>query len=81
MPKKLGKIFNIDGRFIEELCNKKNLADYEKEIIIRIYIKKQSINYISDTMEFDNYGKNQKYYSSRSINNFHREAVLKLVRS
>ena len=81
MPKRLGTLFlSLDKSKLEELCREKNLNGYETEIIMRIYWEKQSINYISDTMDFTKYGKEQKLYSSRSINNFHKEAFLKLMK-
>ena len=60
---------------------KKILEDhgYETEIILRIYWKKQSLTYISYNMDFIKYGKPQRYYSVRSLNNFHKEAFLKLL--
>ena len=62
-----------------ELCKEKGLNGYEIEIILRIYWKKQSLTYISYNMDFEKYGKPQKYYSVRSLNNFHKEAFLKLM--
>ena len=69
-----------NAQVLENLCSQKKLNGYETEIITRIYLKKQSLNFIADTMEFDKYGKMQKYYSVRSINNFHKQAFLKLVK-
>lgn len=81
MPKRLGILYlPSDKEKLKKLCQEKNLNDYETEIILRIYWKKQSINFISDTMDFRKYGKEQKLYSSRSINNFHKEAFLKLMK-
>ncbi len=81
MPRRLGKIFLSSSKDeLEKLCKEKYLNEYETEIILRIYWGKQSINFIADTMEFDKYGKEQKYYSTRSINNFHKEAFLKLIK-
>lgn len=81
MPKRLGALyFNTDKTELEKLCKQKNLNEYEIEVIIRIYWKKQSLNFIADTMEFDLYGKDQKYYSVRTINNIHKEAFRKLMR-
>lgn len=62
-----------------EMCREKGLNGYETEIILRIYWKKQSLTYISYNMEFLKYGKPQRYYSVRSLNNFHKEAFLKLL--
>lgn len=62
-----------------ELCKEKGLNGYEIEIILRIYWKKQSLAYISYNMDFEKYGKPQKYYSVRSLNNFHKEAFMKLI--
>lgn len=81
MPKRLGVLlFPTSKEKLVEICNKNNLNEYEKEIILRIYWKKQSLNFIADNMEFDKYGKSQKYYSVRSINNFHKEAFTKIVK-
>ncbi len=62
-----------------EMCREKGLNGYETEIILRIYWKKQSLTYISYNMDFLKYGKPQRYYSVRSLNNFHKEAFLKLL--
>ena len=62
-----------------ELCREKGLNGYEIEIILRIYWKKQSLAYISYNMDFEKYGKPQRYYSVRSLNNFHKEAFMKLI--
>lgn len=81
MPKRLGTLyFSSNKEDLEKLCREKYLNDYETEIIIRIYWRKQSLNFIADTMEFDKYGREQKYYSVRSINNFHKDAFLKLIK-
>ena len=81
MPKRLGALYlSNDKNELLRLCKEKNLNDYETEIILRIYWKKQSINYISDTMDFTKFGKDQKLYSSRSINTFHKQAFLKLMK-
>ena len=81
MPKRLGILFlGANKNSLEKLCERNQLNDYEREIIIRIYHKKQSLNYIADTMEFDKFGKEQKYYSVRTINNFHKEAFNKLMK-
>ena len=65
---------------LRELCKEKELNEYETEIIVRIYFQKQSLSYISYNMNFMQYGRPQKYYSVRSINNFHKEAFLKLLK-
>ena len=62
-----------------EMCREKGLNGYETEIILRIYWKKQSLTYISYNMDFLKYGKPQRCYSVRSLNNFHKEAFLKLL--
>ena len=62
-----------------EMCREKGLNGYETEIILRIYWKKQSLTYISYNMDFLKYGKPQRYYSVRSLKNFHKEAFLKLL--
>lgn len=81
MPRRLGTLFlSSDKEKLKELCKEKNLNDYETEIILRIYWQKQSISYISDTMDFTKFGKSQKLYSSRSINTFHKQAFLKLMK-
>ncbi len=81
MPKRLGTLYLSSHKDdLLKLCEEKQLNEYETEIILRIYWGKQSLNFIADTMEFDKYGKEQKYYSVRSINIFHKEAFLKLMR-
>lgn len=81
MPKRLGTFLFPKGKEdLEQLCDEKYLNDYEKEIIIRIYWKKQSLNFIADDMDFKKYGKVQERYSVRTINIFHKEAILKIVR-
>ena len=81
MPKRLGTFFfGGNKNSLEKLCDVRQLNEYEKEIIIRIYHKKQSLNYIADTMEFDMFGKDQKYYSVRAVNNFHKDAFDKLMK-
>lgn len=81
MPKRIGTIyFSKSKEELLKLCHNSGLNKYEEEIIIRIYWAKQSLNYIADTMEFDVFGKEQKHYSVRSINNFHKEALLKLIK-
>ena len=62
-----------------ELCKEKGLNGYEIEIRLRIYWKKQSLAFISYNMDFEKYGKPQRYYSVRSLNNFHKEAFMKLI--
>lgn len=80
MPRRLGPLLIGENKEkLEELCERCSLNDYEKEIIIRIYHKRQSLNYIADTMEFDKYGKDQKRYSVRTINNMHKEAFRKII--
>lgn len=80
MPKRLGKLyFSKSKQELMKLCEEKELNQYETEIIVRIYWEKQSLNYIADTMEFDKYGKSQRHYSVRSINNFHKEAFSKII--
>ncbi len=81
MPKRLSTLyFSTSKEDLEKLCEQKSLNEYETELIVRIYWKRQSLNYIADTMEFDKYGKEQKHYSVRSINNFHKEAFTKLMK-
>ena len=81
MPRRIGMLFfGKSEKELRGLCKEKNLNEYETEIIVRIYFRKHSISYISDTMDFTKYGKNQKFYSSRSINTFHKEAFLKLMK-
>ncbi len=82
MPKRLSSLLKLPSSEIalRELCAKKELNDYETEIIIRIYFQKQSLSYISYSMNFSIYGKPQRTYSVRSINNFHKEAFLKLMK-
>ena len=62
-----------------EFFQAKGLNDYEIELLVRIYFDKQSLSYISYAMDFAKYGKPQKYYSVRSLNNFHKEAVIKII--
>lgn len=81
MPKRLSTLyFSTSKEDLEKLCEQKSLNEYETELIVRIYWKRQSLNYIADTMEFDKYGKEQKHYSVRSINNFHKEVFTKLMK-
>lgn len=81
MPRRLGGLLlSHNKEKLEEICEEKGLNGYEKEIIMRIYWKKQSLNFIADNMEFDKYGKMQKYYSVRSINNFHKDAFTKIAK-
>lgn len=81
MPKKLGSMLNLPiyKEELINLCERKGLNGYEIELILRIYWKKQSLNYISYNMDFSKYGKPQPYYSVRSLNNMHKEAFLKLI--
>jgi len=80
MPRRLSTLFFSQGeKSLIKLCKSKNLNEYETEIIVRIYAKKQSLNFIADMMEFDGYGRYQKYYSVRTINSMHKEAFLKLM--
>lgn len=72
--------FPTEKEEIIEFCKSKGLNGYEIELILRIYWKKQNLSYISYHMDFSKYGKPQKYYSVRSINNFHKEAFLKLIK-
>lgn len=83
MARKLFKLiaFPTSKEGIIEMCRNKGLNGYETEIILRIYWKKQNLSYISYHMDFSKYGKPQKYYSVRSINNFHRDAIIKLLRN
>ena len=69
----------IDKDNIIDLCMNKGLNGYEIELILRIYWKKQSLSYISYNMDFKKYGKPQRYYSVRSLNNFHKDAFMKLI--
>ena len=81
VPKRLKTLMNLPTNKEEliEKCREKGLNGYETEIIVRIYWKKQSLTYISYNMDFSKYGRAQKYYSVRSLNNFHKEAFLKLI--
>lgn len=80
MPRRLaGMLLGANRHYIEELCNERGLNKYETELMIRIYAERQSLNYIADTMRFSQYGKEQEYYSVRSINEYHRQALMKLV--
>ena len=72
--------FPTEKEEIIEFCKSKGLNGYEIELILRINRKKQNLSYISYHMDFSKYGKPQKYYSVRSINNFHKEAFLKLIK-
>lgn len=81
MPKRLSTLyFSTNKEELNKLCKEKCLNDYETELIIRIYWNKQSLNFIADTMDFKQYGKPQEHYSVRSINNFHKEAFIKLMK-
>ena len=81
MPRRLKSLINIptSKEQLIQLCKQKGLNGYETEIILRIYWKKQSLNYISYSMDFSKYGRPQKYYSVRSINNFHKDAFIKII--
>lgn len=81
MPRRLGSLlFSRDKAELENLCKTKGLNDYETEIIMRIYWKRQSLNFIADTMEFEAFGKERRFYSVRTINNIHKEAFIKLMK-
>ncbi len=82
MPRKLSRLLKLptSEEKLRNLCKEKELNDYETEIIIRIYFQKQSLSYISYSMNFLNHGKSQKFYSVRSINDFHKQAILKLLK-
>ena len=81
MPRRLKALMTLPTNKdnLIELCREKGLNGYEMEIILRIYWKKQSLAYISYNMDFSKYGKQQRYYSVRSLNNFHKEAFIKLI--
>lgn len=81
MPRRLKTLVDLPTNKdkLIEFCREKGLNGYEIEIILRIYWKKQSLNFISYNMDFSKYGRPQKYYSVRSINNFHKDAFLKLI--
>ena len=81
MPRRLKSMMNLPmtREQMLELCQQKSLTGYETELIFRIYWKKQSLSYISYHMDFMKYGKPQKFYSVRSLNNIHKEAFLKLI--
>lgn len=81
MPRRLSTLIDLptSKEKLIQLCYDKGLNGYETEIIVRIYWKKQSLNYISYHMDFAKYGRVQKYYSVRSINNFHKDAFIKLI--
>ena len=83
MGKRLSSLLKLPTSETEliKLCKEKELNDYETEIIVRIYFYKQSLSYISYNMNFMQHGRPQKYYSVRSINNFHKEAFLKLLKN
>ena len=82
MARRLSSLLKLptSEKELRKLCKEKELNDYETEIIIRIYFQKQSLNYISYNMNFLQHGKSQRYYSVRSINDFHKEAFLKLLK-
>ncbi len=81
MPRRLKSFLTLPKTKDEiiEHCKKKGLNGYEIEIILRIYWKKQSLTYISYNMDFSRYGRPQRYYSVRSLNNMHKEAFIKLI--
>lgn len=80
MPKRLAvMLIGASRHYVKSLCEERGLNLYETELMIRIYVERQSLNYIADTMRFDKYGKDQEYYSVRSINEFHRQAFMKLM--
>lgn len=81
MPRRLKSMLTLPNHkdALIEFCREKGLNGYEIEIILRIYWKKQSLTYISYNMDFSKYGKPQRYYSVRSLNNFHKDAFLKLI--
>lgn len=81
MPRRLKSLLNLPTTKDEliEICKEKGLNGYETEIILRIYWKKQSLAYISYNMDFSRYGRPQRYYSVRSLNNIHKEAFIKLI--
>lgn len=81
MPRRLKAMLTLptNKEKLIKLCQEKGLNGYKMEIVMRIYWKKQSLTYISYHMDFSKYGKPQKYYSVRSLNNFHKEAFLKLI--
>ena len=73
-------LIGANKKYIKELCEEKGLNKYETELMIRIYFERQSLNYIADTMRFKQYGKDQDLYSVRSINDFHKQAFIKLMK-
>ena len=82
MPKRLGVVLigkSVDK--IKQICEESGLLGYEEEIIERIYTRKESLNFIADTMDFKRYGKTQDRYSVRTINNMHKEALKKIFSS
>ena len=81
MPRRLSTLIDLptNKEKLIQFCYDKGLNGYETEIIVRIYWKKQSLNYISYSMDFSKYGRPQKYYSVRSINNFHKDAFMKII--
>lgn len=83
MSRRLASLVEMPTTYekIVSLCKSKGLNGYETELILRIHWKKQSLNYISFNMDFSKYGKPQKLYSVRSLNNMHKEAFLKLLRN
>lgn len=83
MPKRLGVgtlLFKKSRQELEELCDEKGLTELEKEVILRIYWRHQNLTFIADTMDFKKYGKKHQHYSVRSINNFHKQAFIKIIK-
>ena len=82
MAKRLSSLLKLptSESALRDFCKEKELNDYETEIIVRIYFQKQSLSYISYNMNFLEFGKPQRFYSVRSLNNFHKEAFLKLLK-
>lgn len=68
-----------DQEFLEGLCMEKGLNDYETELILRIYWKKQKFKEIAEYMDFMGHGKTRHSYSIRTLNNFHKEAIYKII--
>lgn len=81
MPSRLTSLFKVPSGKDEilRISREHGLNSYETELLLRIYWKKQSLNYISFNMDFAKYGKPQKYYAVRSLNNFHKDAIMKIV--
>lgn len=81
MPSRLTSLFKVPNtkEQIISVGRAHGLNNCEIELLLRIYWKKQSLNYISFHMDFEKYGKPQRYYSVRSLNNFHKDAIMKIV--